>query len=336
MDVAQRLLRKTEIRERSNSDDTQSDSGSQEFLHPDHAWNANSRRGSSQSEQLEVEPYQLNRDYSRSVPGSRRSSFQSQGGGTDSKRGSMGETDMSVMQYNRDRRRSSCTRAMRDPHEFLSSLKAEHMKLGRTMSLTGEKRRESRRGERKESVMDIPERFQDRSNESEDDENWSQSTSNENGVDAKLGRGQVPPKGIKMIAGVCNGEVLLGFFLSKGTLEVEVISARDICPGEKEEPDTYVKTYLRDGERWLQKRKTRVMRRSKNPQYRQTIKYNSCDALGRNLLVMLWEKKQGFESNQGLGGAEVNLDRLPLTRLTVDWYPLFPIHTLGTHTADSP
>lgn len=104
----------------------------------------------------------------------------------------------------------------------------------------------------------------------------------------------------------------------------------------RRDTDTYVKTYLRDGDRWLQKRKTRVIRHSRNPQYRQTIKYSSCDALGRNLLVMLWEKKQAFESNQGLGGAEVSLDDLPLTRLTIDWYPLFPIHTLGTHTADSP
>lgn len=47
------------------------------FLHPDHAYMANSRRGSSQSEQLDVEPYQLNKDFSRSLPGSRRSSFQS-------------------------------------------------------------------------------------------------------------------------------------------------------------------------------------------------------------------------------------------------------------------
>lgn len=86
-EIAQRLLRRTDFRERSISDDTQSEGGSPEpcFLHPDHAWQANSRRGSSQSEQLEVEPYELNKDYSRSLPGSRRSSFQSQGG-TDSKR----------------------------------------------------------------------------------------------------------------------------------------------------------------------------------------------------------------------------------------------------------
>lgn len=45
------------------------------LLHPDHAWG--SRRGSSQSEQLEAEVYQLGKDFSRSLPGSRRSSFQS-------------------------------------------------------------------------------------------------------------------------------------------------------------------------------------------------------------------------------------------------------------------
>ncbi|KAL2730232.1 regulating synaptic membrane exocytosis protein 2 isoform X1 [Vespula maculifrons] len=149
MEVAQRFLRKNELRERSYSDDTQSDSGSPElcFLHPDHAWHVNSRRGSSQSEQLEVEPYELNRDYSRSLPGSRRSSFQSQCG-TDSKRGSMGEADMPiVVHYNRERRRSSCTRQMRDPEEILEglrTLKAAKGELNRTMSLTGDKRRGSR------------------------------------------------------------------------------------------------------------------------------------------------------------------------------------------------
>ncbi|XP_043283808.1 regulating synaptic membrane exocytosis protein 1 isoform X2 [Venturia canescens] len=343
-ELAQRLLRRTEIRERSYSDDTPSDSGSPEpyYLHPDHAWQANSRRGSSQSEQLEIEPYELSKDYSRSLPGSRRSSFQSQGG-TDSKRGSMGETDMSVAYYNRDRRRSSCTRQLRDHDEIMRSLKAAAAKgeLGRTMSLSNDKRRGSRRGERKDSVgqsaVGFPERLYDRNSESDEDDKLSQqSTRDENGIEVKLGPGQVVPRGFKLTSGVNNGEVKLALFLSKGTLEVEVISARDICPGEREEPDTYVKTYLRDGERWLHKRKTRVVKHSRTPQYRQTLKYGSCDALGRNLLVMLWEKKQGFESNQGLGGAEVDLELLPLTKLTVGWYPLFPIHTLGTQNADSP
>lgn len=38
-------------------------------------------------------------------------------------------------------------------------------------------------------------------------------------------------------------------------------------------PDTYVKCYLRDGERWLLKKKTKVVRHSEEPQYNQTLKY---------------------------------------------------------------
>ena len=62
--------------------------------------------------------------------------------------GSMGEADMpAIVHYNRDRRRSSFTRPMRDPEEILEglrSLKAAKRELGRTMSLSGDKRRESR------------------------------------------------------------------------------------------------------------------------------------------------------------------------------------------------
>ncbi|XP_023288605.1 regulating synaptic membrane exocytosis protein 1 [Orussus abietinus] len=333
-EVAQRLLRRVEPRdrdrerERSLSEDTPSESGSPEpyFLHPDHAWHANSRRGSSQSEQLEVEPYELSKDYSRSLPGSRRSSFQSQGG-TDSKRGSVTEVDAApivVHHHNRDRRRSSCARPIK-------------VELARTLSLSSEKRRGSRRGERKDGVLDMSERFFDRNSESDEDDRWSQPVRSENGVHARLGPGQVRPKGIKIIGGVMQGEIQLGFSFDKGTLEVEVICARGICPGEREKPDTYVKTYLLDGERWLLKRKTRVYRQSTEPQYRQTIKYGRCDAFGRNLLVMLWERNLGFESNQGLGGAEIDLGLLPQSRHTVGWYPLFPIHALGSHShADSP
>lgn len=57
----------------------------------------------------------------------------------------MGETDISVAYYNRDRRRSSCTRHPRDHDEIMRSLKAATKgELGRTMSLTGDKRRGSR------------------------------------------------------------------------------------------------------------------------------------------------------------------------------------------------
>ncbi|KAG8301678.1 hypothetical protein J6590_047873 [Homalodisca vitripennis] len=85
------------------------------FLHPDHAYMGGSRRGSSQSEQLEVESYQLGKDFSRSLPGSRRSSFQ--------KEGEKQDADQPPPEYNKQRRRSSVT-PRRDPDEILRSLKA--------------------------------------------------------------------------------------------------------------------------------------------------------------------------------------------------------------------
>jgi len=63
--------------------------------------------------------------------------------------GSMGEADMpNIVYYNRDRRRSSFTRPMRDPEEILEglrSLKAVKGELNRTMSLSSDKRRSSSR-----------------------------------------------------------------------------------------------------------------------------------------------------------------------------------------------
>jgi hypothetical protein len=64
--------------QRSASDDIDSMTDRTFLLHPDHAWAVGSRRGSSQSEKLEVEVYQLGKDFSKSLPGSRRSSFQDQ------------------------------------------------------------------------------------------------------------------------------------------------------------------------------------------------------------------------------------------------------------------
>lgn len=60
--------------------------------------------------------------------------------------GSIGDTDMPIVYYNRDRRRSSVARTMRDPEEVLRSLKKAAAKgeLARTMSLSNDKRRTSR------------------------------------------------------------------------------------------------------------------------------------------------------------------------------------------------
>ncbi|XP_025423834.1 regulating synaptic membrane exocytosis protein 2 [Sipha flava] len=289
------------------------------FLHPDHAYMANSRRGSSQSEQLDVEPYQLNKDFSRSLPGSRRSSFQST-------QNTEKDTELTSTPYtNRSRRRSSCT-PRQDPDEILKNLKAVKGELlGRSMSISGDKRG-MRRGSlsirpRNDAVMEKP-------------ESTSYYEDEPVGDPIRLGPGQIMPRGYGLISG-CHIELKLGLLMTKGQLEVDVVCARGIR-AEDSPPDTYVKMYLRENDRWLQKRKTRVVRHNCNPEYNQTLRYSACDVLGRSLLVMLWERQKGFEHNQGLGGAEVTLDALKLTQITEGWYPLFPIQSLGSDSNDSP
>lgn len=133
--------------QRSVSDDVDSIGECASLLHPDHAWG--SRRGSSQSEQLEAEVYQLSKDFSRSLPGSRRSSFQAaqeQAAAAAAEQQEVVPVAAAVPpppSYSRDRRRSSCTRMLRDPEEILKSLKAVKGELGRTMSLTADKRHRS-------------------------------------------------------------------------------------------------------------------------------------------------------------------------------------------------
>nr|CAH7736751.1 unnamed protein product [Callosobruchus chinensis] len=310
--------------QRSVSDDVDSIGECASLLHPDRAWG--SRRGSSQSEQLETEVYELGKDFSRSLPGSRRSSFQSIQEQQEEK-----PAVPPPPSYSRDRRRSSCTRMLRDPEEILKSLKAVKGELGRTMSLTGDKKhRKSASGpsggeDCKEDTLELGEVGR---------EFASPPSSPERASPPQLGPGQIKPKGYRFSTSQ-PPEIKLGLLMTKGQLEVEVVCARRI-PSHEAPPDTYVKCYLRDQERWLQKKKTRIAKHSFEPQFRQTLKYQACDILGRSLVVMLWERQGGFEHNQGLGGAEVALDALTLTHLTTGWYPLFPIQFLGSDSNDSP
>ncbi|XP_018795350.1 PREDICTED: regulating synaptic membrane exocytosis protein 1 [Bactrocera latifrons] len=504
-----RLLRRDYNMQRSISDDVDSIGDCTSLLHPDHAWVAGSRRGSSQSETLEVEVYQLGKDFSRSLPGSRRSSFQDPD--------KIREED--AMQpppasYYVGRRRSSVAR--RDPDEILKSLKQVRGELGRAMSLGTEqqKRPGSRRASRvalpsnpssrKGSILDIAQQQQQQQQQQQlqqlqaqhqqhlqqqlplgignattsppsDDEGkqftsrWRGSGSNLRpqsakqalsmlkqassatnvamqgqsgsgsllsvgadspkqlrkgsminlktgetthgptallqrkgsvyahtaterdtssvgssgspqrkgsayvgvraagheaesallrkgsimssltsttvttvataGIDTdyglKMGPGQIHPKGYRLTT-VRHGELKMAFAKIKGTVEVEVTCARNIVPEDCETPpDTYVKCYIKDGDRLRHKKKTRVVRHSAEPYYKQTLKYQSADVFGRNIVIMVWQRCVGFEHNQGLGGTEVNLDKINAAQRIGGWYPLFPMHSLGGSDSDN-
>ncbi|XP_037869687.1 regulating synaptic membrane exocytosis protein 2 isoform X1 [Bombyx mori] len=283
--------------QRSISDDVDSIGECASLLHPDHAWVAGSRRGSSQSETLEVEVYQLGKDFSRSLPGSRRSSFQQQ------EKDGVGE----VVPRRNERRRSSCVR--RDPDDILRSLRAVKGELGRTLSLSGSTARRTATGRKGSMWAAVPAAAA--CDALADDEDV-----------VPLGPGQLPPRNAHLPP--LHAEMNISIIMIKGQLELEVSHARRVYGVNGEVPDSYVKCYLRDGDKWLHKRKTRVIRRTTEPHFKQTLKYQASEALGRTLVVMLWQRCGGFEHNLALGGAEICLDKLTLPQRTYGWYPLFP------------
>ncbi|XP_045450829.1 regulating synaptic membrane exocytosis protein 1 [Melitaea cinxia] len=287
--------------QRSVSDDVDSIGECASLLHPDHAWVAGSRRGSSQSETLEVEVYQLGKDFSRSLPGSRRSSFQQQ-----EKDG--GEPAPCAR---RERRRSSCVR--RDPDDILRSLRAVKGELGRTLSLSGSTARRTATGRKGSMWAAVPAA--------------GAGDALLGDGDVPLGPGQLPPRGAHLPP--LHAEINISIIMIKGQLELEISHARRVYGVNGEVPDSYVKCYLRDGEKWLHKRKTRVIRRTTEPHFKQTLKYQASEALGRTLVVMLWQRCGGFEHNLALGGAEICLDKLTLPQRTYGWYPLFPATSLA-------
>ncbi|XP_058981978.1 regulating synaptic membrane exocytosis protein 3 [Musca domestica] len=151
----------------------------------------------------------------------------------------------------------------------------------------------------------------------------------------QLGPGQIHPKGYRLTM-ERHGELRMGFSKVKGYVEVELICARKIVPVDCETPpDTYVKCYIKDGDRLRHKKKTRVVRHSAEPIYKQTIKYQCSDVFGRNIVIMVWQRCVGFEHNQGLGGTEVNLDKLNMDEHVNGWYPLFPMHSFGGSDSDN-
>ncbi|KAK7476058.1 hypothetical protein BaRGS_00032685, partial [Batillaria attramentaria] len=153
-----------------------------------------------------------------------------------------------------------------------------------------------------------------------------------------LGPGQVPPKPSSETL-VC-GDVKLGLAVSKGQLEVDIICVRGLHRTPHSHlpayaPDTYVKTYLVEGHKTIQKKKTQVVKASADPIFRRKIKYSACNVHGRHMRIVVWERPRNFERKQCLGETVVKLDSLDLSVHTIMWYKLFPLNSTDLGSTDS-
>ncbi|XP_070515527.1 regulating synaptic membrane exocytosis protein 2 isoform X3 [Cardiocondyla obscurior] len=145
---------------------------------------------------------------------------------------------------------------------------------------------------------------------------------------ADFGPGQVV--GRQALGARCLGEIQLSLSTTKGYLEVEVIRAKDLKAkqGSKIIPAPYVKLYLVNGKRCIEKAKTTTARKTLDPFYQQVLTFKE-DCKGCILQVTVWGDYGRIEGKKVfMGIAQIELKQLELSHIVFGWYKLFDTQSL--------
>ncbi|XP_012533031.1 regulating synaptic membrane exocytosis protein 2 isoform X1 [Monomorium pharaonis] len=148
-----------------------------------------------------------------------------------------------------------------------------------------------------------------------------------------LGPGQVV--GRQALGARCLGEIQLSLSHTKGYLEVEVIRAKDLKAkqGSKVIPAPYVKLYLVNGKRCIEKAKTTMARKTLDPFYQQLLAFKE-NCRGCILQVTVWGDYGRIEGKKVfMGIAQIVLDELDLSQMVFGWYKLFDTQALVSGAA---
>ncbi|XP_024870617.1 regulating synaptic membrane exocytosis protein 2 [Temnothorax curvispinosus] len=140
-----------------------------------------------------------------------------------------------------------------------------------------------------------------------------------------LGPGQMV--GRQALGARCLGEIQLSFRqIQKGYLEVEVVRAKDLKTkqGSKVIPAPYVKLYLVNGKKCIEKAKTTMAhRKTLDPLYQQVLAFKE-NWRGCILQVTVWGDYGRIEGKKVfMGIAQIVLDELDLSQELIGWYKLF-------------
>ncbi|XP_063980189.1 regulating synaptic membrane exocytosis protein 2 isoform X2 [Diachasmimorpha longicaudata] len=139
-----------------------------------------------------------------------------------------------------------------------------------------------------------------------------------------LGPGQLV--GRQVLGASSLGDIQLSLKCHRGVLDVEVIRARDlqVKPGFKVLPAPYIKLYLVDGKKCIEKAKTTTAaRKTLEPFYQQTLTFK--EAFQKCYLqVTVWGDYGRIEGKKVfMGVAQISLDTLNLSEEVFGWYKLF-------------
>ncbi|XP_017493331.1 PREDICTED: phosphatidylinositol 4-phosphate 3-kinase C2 domain-containing subunit beta-like [Rhagoletis zephyria] len=93
-----------------------------------------------------------------------------------------------------------------------------------------------------------------------------------------------------------------------------------------QEPNTYVKCYLKPDTTKVTKRKTKVVRKTCVPSFMETLEYRMpLEHIQNRLLhVTVWSHDT-LQENELLGGFQIDLSKYDLRKELIDWFRLGPM-----------
>ncbi|XP_024085910.1 phosphatidylinositol 4-phosphate 3-kinase C2 domain-containing subunit alpha isoform X2 [Cimex lectularius] len=127
--------------------------------------------------------------------------------------------------------------------------------------------------------------------------------------------------------GRITGQIKLSMHYQRDTLWVMVHHVQELsCLINGQEPSTYVKVYLKPDHSKATKRKTKIIRRNCHPSFMEMLEYRMPLEIvkHRYLQATVWNHDT-LQENEFLGGAEIVLSSMDLTKEKAVWYPLVQI-----------
>ncbi|XP_046699662.1 regulating synaptic membrane exocytosis protein 3 isoform X1 [Silurus meridionalis] len=126
------------------------------------------------------------------------------------------------------------------------------------------------------------------------------------------------------------GDVHISVIDRGGQIEVEITQARGLTPkpGSKNIPATYAKVYVLENGACLSKKKTKVVKKTLDPTYQQTLLFDESPQ-GKVLQVIVWGDYGRMDTKCFMGMAQILLDELDLSSMIGGWYKLFPTSSLA-------
>ncbi|EZA50776.1 Phosphatidylinositol-4-phosphate 3-kinase C2 domain-containing subunit alpha [Ooceraea biroi] len=123
---------------------------------------------------------------------------------------------------------------------------------------------------------------------------------------------------------VQSGQIKLSLHYTRGTLSVMIYHARGLPKvANAQEPNTYVKVYLKPDPPKATKRKTKVVKKNCHPSFMEMLEYRMPLEVirERTLEATIWNHDT-LQENEFLGGISLPLGRLDLKNETIEWFPL--------------